>query len=235
MIALILNSGIGSRMRGLLGVNPKCLINIHEGVPLLGHQIEIIRKSGIRNIIITTGYKSHEITSYVSDNYQKIEFIKFIHNPYFAITNYIYSIFLCLSHLMDDIILVHGDLFFSESVFSNILNQDASTVAVDTTTLLNEKDFKAKIKDGQIIEISTMLKGEDCNNCQPLYKLYQKDWGPWAEMIKYFCEHNKRKAYAEEALNLVLNEINLFPFDLKGDLCMEIDTPEDLRMLKERI
>jgi phosphoenolpyruvate phosphomutase len=57
----------------------------------------------------------------------------------------------------------------------------------------------------------------------------------WSENIKRFCYNGKNNVYAEEALNEILNQIKLIPYDIKGNLCMEIDTPEDLKLMNMKI
>ena len=53
------------------------------------------------------------------------------------------------------------------------------------------------------------------------------------DKIKKFCEINKTNVYAEDALNQILDEFLIEPLDLKGLLCMEVDTKEDLKKVKE--
>lgn len=236
MDILILNSGIGSRIRDSIGQKPKALIEVYKGKPLLVYQIETILSSTNSNIIITTGYKKNEIVNSVEKRFSDRKQISFINNPLFLTTNYIYSIYLCLPYLCDDIILMHGDLFFSKNVFLHLLRQKKSVVTIDSTQPLSEKDFKAKIIDGRVMEIATTLESERCYNCQPLYRLEKSDWLQWADNIKVYCENQKTSVYAEEALNELLNNLSLYPYDLRGEeLCMEIDTPEDLRKIQRRL
>ena len=54
MKALILNSGIGKRLRPFTNQNPKCLVPIN-GTTILGHEIENILHYGIKDFIITVG------------------------------------------------------------------------------------------------------------------------------------------------------------------------------------
>ena len=61
MKAIILAAGRGSRMKKLTNDKPKCLVKLH-GKPLLEWQLESMRKSGISEIAIVTGYK-HEMLS----------------------------------------------------------------------------------------------------------------------------------------------------------------------------
>jgi len=212
---------------------PKCLIEISKNKPLLIHQLDSMLDAGISEIIITTGYRHEEIVDCINEFYGNNHPIKFVYNPKYSSTNYIYSIFLSLPKLKDDILLLHGDLFFGEKSLKSLLNSESSSVAIDSTQQISQKDFKAKIINGQVKEISIELRGDNCFNCQPFYKLFREDWIIWAEAISAFCKRSQTEVYAEVALNCILDKVNLIPFDLRGEFCREIDTLEDLKVIKK--
>ena len=56
MKAIILAAGRGSRMNNISLEKPKCLVEIF-GQTLLNFQLSAMRKSGIDDIAIVTGYK----------------------------------------------------------------------------------------------------------------------------------------------------------------------------------
>ena len=63
MKAIILAAGRGSRMKNLTDDKPKYLVKLHQK-PLLERQLESLRKSGINEIAIVTGYKHEMLSSY---------------------------------------------------------------------------------------------------------------------------------------------------------------------------
>ena len=236
MQALILNSGLGSRMGGLTENKHKCMVEIEQGTPLIYHQLRIMSQAGINDFVITTGYMSDQLSSYVNSHFGDRLHITFIDNPLYSSTNYIYSIYLALEQLQGaDLLMLHGDLYFDKNVLSAIIAAKTSSVVVDSTLPLPEKDFKAEIENGVVKRVATYINNQNCVACQPLYKLNNNDWEIWSRAIKKFCEDGKINVYAEEALNTVLNDIRLTPIDLKGELCMEVDTPEDLALLQSKI
>lgn len=235
MKALILNSGLGTRMGQFTLNNHKCMVEINKNLPLIKYQIKTLHQFGITEIIITTGYMKEKLIEYVKSNISDELNISFIDNSEYFKTNYIYSIYLALEQLKDDILLLHGDLYFDKNILKDILESKQSCIVVDSTLPLPEKDFKAEIHRNQITKIATYIFNDNCLTCQPLYKLNKQDWRIWAEAINKFCMEGNTNIYAEEALNTVLNNIRLKPFDIKGRLCMEVDNPEDLELLKLKI
>ena len=114
MKALILNSGLGSRMGVLTSEHPKCMTEISPRETILSRQLQQLCDAGIREAVITTGLFSEVLESYVESLELPIE-ITFVHNPEFRTTNYIYSIYCARDLLDDDILLMHGDLVFENA------------------------------------------------------------------------------------------------------------------------
>ena len=229
MIAIILNSGMGTRLKELTKNNPKSLVKITENETIFSRAIKILSKFDIDKFIITTGYFNIILENY-ANNFSNISF-KFIHNAEYETTNYIKSIDL-IPDIDDDVILLHGDLIFSEEVAEKIINSKVTTVVTDSTIPLPKDDFKAKIMDNQVKCISTKYFEEDAIACQPFYKFKKEDWKIWKKNIRKFCRNGEVNVYAENALT---DEITITPTDIKGDLCQEIDTVDDLNRIKELI
>ena len=130
----------------------------------------------------------------------------------------------------EDVIMMHGDLVFEEAVFKKVLASEKSCMTVSSTLPLPEKDFKAVIHNGKIEKVGIEFF-EDAMAAQPLYKLCRDDWKVWLDEIIAFCESDNRKCYAENAFNQVSDKCNIYTLDFKDELCGEIDTPEDLKVM----
>ena len=63
--ALILAGGLGTRLRGVIGDNPKPLVPVF-GVPLLEIQLNILEKSGYTDVFILCFYKSEVIKKFLA-------------------------------------------------------------------------------------------------------------------------------------------------------------------------
>ena len=64
MKALILNSGLGSRMGALTKEHPKCMTEIAPGETILSRQLKLIAAAGIEDVVITTGYYDRVLVEY---------------------------------------------------------------------------------------------------------------------------------------------------------------------------
>lgn len=232
MKAIILNSGVGSRLKEYTENNPKSMVQISNEDTIFSKAMNILREYEIDEFIITTGYLDDVLKQYILKNFPDEKFT-FVHNTIYASTNYIKSMDF-IDDFDDDTLLLHGDLVFDKEVLEMIISSDQSCVVVDTSLDIPEKDFKSKVVDGNVKKVSVNYFGDDAISCQPLYKFTAHDWILWKNKINEFCNEGNTGVYAEEALNELLNEdITLKAMDVKGYYCSEIDTVADLENYKK--
>lgn len=234
MKALILNSGLGSRMGVLTSEHPKCMTEISNKETILSRQLSQLAYAGITEVVMTTGAFDSVLVEYC----QQLELplhITYVKNPQYKETNYIYSIYCAKEYLKDDdIVLMHGDLVFENEVFERILTNPESSLVVSSSAPLPEKDFKAVIRDGKVCAVGIEFFNE-AMMAQPLYKLLRNDWNMWLEQIIQFCESGNTGCYAEVALNGITSECRINALDIKDLLCSEIDNPTDLAVVRRQL
>lgn len=234
MKALILNSGMGTRMGSYTKEHPKCMTDVSATDSILSRQLKALNNLGINDVVITTGYFDQVLVDYCNSLNLPLNYT-FVKNPVYDKTNYIYSIY-CAKEVLSGqtVIMMHGDLVFDEKVLKQVVDSEKSCMTVSSTLPLPEKDFRAVINGDKIEKVGIEFF-DSAVAAQPLYKLNAKDWNVWLDKIVEFCESDTVKCYAENAFNQVSNKCNIYTLDVKDDLCGEIDTPEDLIVMTERI
>ena len=233
MKALILNSGMGSRMGVLTSEHPKCMTEIIKNETILSRQLKMLAEAGITEVVMTTGLFDGVLVEYC----QRLELplhITFVNNPLYKETNYIYSIYCAKEYLEDDILLLHGDLVFENAVMDAVLDCETSCMTVSSTVDIPKKDFKAVIQNGCITKVGIEFFNE-AMAAQPFYKLLKDDWMVWLNNIVAFCEKGSTGCYAENAFNEVSEQCKIYPLDVKNLLCSEIDNPEDLAVVSSKV
>ncbi len=124
MRAVLLAAGEGTRLRPHTLDRPKCLVEL-AGTPLLVWQVEALRRAGITDITVVTGYKA-----------ECIEALGFAtrHNQRYDATNMVASL-MCARDLLDgddDVIVAYGDLVYETRVLSAVTAFDTPlAVTVD--------------------------------------------------------------------------------------------------------
>lgn len=233
MKAIILASGTGSRLMPLTKNKPKNLVEVN-GKPILKYQLRALLNNNIKDIIITTGPFEKKVKEYISENFNTLK-VEYVNNPIYDKTNYIYSLWLTKKLINDDILLLHGDLIFEDSVLEGLLESpEDNAVVVDSQLALPEKDFKGVIKNNYVSKIGINYF-DKAIALQPLYKLSKDSFKKWMNSIESFINKGHDSCYAEDALNEISEQIKLRLYDIKGRLCMEIDTNEDLENAKKLI
>lgn len=233
MKALILNSGMGTRMGHITAEQPKCMTKISDKDTILSRQLRQLAEYGIEEVVMTTGYYDEILIKYCMSLELSLKYT-FVKNEKYKETNYIYSIYCAKEHLKDDVILMHGDLVFDNQVLELLLNNEKSCMAVSSTQPIPAKDFKAVIREGRIDCIGIEFF-QDVLAAQPFYKMYYNEWKIWLNEIIEFCENDDVKCYAENAYNAIADKCSLYPVDVRHLLCNEIDCEQDLAMVSAKI
>ncbi len=235
MKALILNSGLGSRMGVLTSEHPKCMTEVSPSETILSRQLNQLVDAGIGDVVMTTGLFDGVLERYCQSLDLPLR-IRFVKNPVYDKTNYIYSIH-CARELLrdDDILLMHGDLVFKNEALDLLLASPGSGMAVSSTLPLPEKDFKAVVANGFVQKVGTGFFGEGAMAAQALYKLEKADWLRWLDKIAEYCEAGNTGVYAENALNDLDGAANVRAVDVRDLLCAEIDNPDDLAVVSARL
>jgi L-glutamine-phosphate cytidylyltransferase len=153
MQAIILAAGVGSRLRDV-HEGPKCLLRI-GGKTILEHQIGMLRRVGVRDIVIVTGYQNERVEEVV-----KSEDVRFVQNERFRETNVLASWLVGSQFLTESHYYAHGDTIFEDAVLSCLENGSKSGVvlAVDRHSC-GEEEMKVELSGKQVTAIGKEL---DC-------------------------------------------------------------------------
>ena len=235
MKALILNSGLGSRMGEYTRNRPKGMVEIGGGQTIVSRLLTQLSAAGVRDAVITTGPFADTLRAHVDGLGLPIT-VRYAHNPEYVNTNYIVSIVNAAPLLEgEDVLLFHGDLVLEASVLADLIRAEGSAVAVDSTLPLPRKDFKAKVQNGNVAAIGVEFFGEDCVTCQPAYYLTKEVFSRWLAEMRVLIARGETRVYAENALNALGGALPLIPLELGGRLCSEIDNPDDLAAVRARL
>ncbi len=147
MQALMLAAGMGKRLGKFTSGQTKCMVQV-GGKTLLEHAAEALRRADIHKLILVTGYAGDKLEAYARQTLTDFELV-FVHNPDYATTNNIYSLWLARDEFMnDDTILLESDLIYEPDLVRQLAeapHPDMATVAKyeswmdGTVTLLDEE------------------------------------------------------------------------------------------------
>lgn len=126
--AVILAAGLGSRLRPLTLDRPKPLVEVH-GTPILHNALRHLAAVGIKRAAIVVGYQKEAIKHSCGAAFSGVD-ITYIESDAFDRTGSAYSLWLARECLLEnDALLLEGDVFFSQSILSRLLDSTHSDVA----------------------------------------------------------------------------------------------------------
>ncbi len=233
MKAIIFNSGLGKRMGEFTKTHHKSMAILKNGETILERQIRILGKNGINEFVITTGPFKEQLEN-VCKKFPNYKF-HFVENKLYDKTNYIYSMYLARNYFDDDFLMLHGDLVFDEELVKSVIEDKRDSIClINEEKKLPEKDFKGRIINNKLKEVSINIFDDDCFAFQPFYKLSKNILLSWSKAVEQFVSSGNVGVYAENALNTILDSIEISVKSYKNNYIDEIDNLEDYsRVVKE--
>ena len=235
MKSIIIAAGSGRRIPEFSKLAPKSLIKINNK-SILKRQIDLLRKSKIKEIGIIKGFKSSMI------NYKNI---KYFYNRNYKKNEQLDSLFTAKKWFTDDLIVLFSDIIYEDSILNKIIKSKHDF------TIVVQKNWKKKyknrfdhpisqadkvfVKDNKIKDIGKKLSynktnGEflgifkiSKNNCKIIlqeYELLKKTKKTVKLQIHNFFRH------------LIKKKIDIKPTYVDAKY-MEIDTYNDYKIAKE--
>jgi len=238
MKVFILAAGVGSRLRPLTDMKPKCLVRV-GGKPILAYQIEAYLESGLNagDIIIAGGYRTDMMDAYLKNNFPGVVLIE---NKVYDTTNNMFSLHYALKEMGIDenegIIINNGDCIYDSHIISGIISDSRhDTVAVHRDEYLAES-MKVAVTDGIIRTISKEIPESEAFGVSiDLYRLSHVSAIKLLEIMEnYVVAQNQKNLWTEVALQDLFNICDFAPFDIQNRDWIEIDNFNDL-LLADRM
>lgn len=236
MKAVIFNSGLGKRMGQLTEHNHKSMVRLQNDEAIFERQLRLLHECGINEFVVTVGpFKERLIEGSRAPHLRGCQFT-FVENPIYDKTNYIYSMYLAREYLTGDLLMLHGDLVFNKRLAQDIIESEIPSLGcVNQSKALPEKDFKARVIDGNIYEVSINIFDENCFAFQPFYKLNANTAAAWVRQVEKFIAAGENQCYAENALNEILPQLAVKAFGYEGYFIDEVDNEADLKRVSGEI
>ena len=122
--AVILAAGMGTRLRDEVSDRPKGLICLGDR-PIVEESMMRLRAAGIARILLVTGHQAERYEPLVQAWGDRCETV---HNPRFASSGSMYSLYCAREQISSDFLLLESDLVYESRALTRLLNcpdQDA--------------------------------------------------------------------------------------------------------------
>jgi len=234
--ALILAAGMGKRLKPITDRIPKTLIKI-EDKPILGHILDNVKKCGIDDVVIVTGYKHDLIRNYVGNGKKWGLNVNYCFNKWYANTENILSVKLASGELLGDgFVLINADDLFSPMILWRLMEADGDIVlAVDGEGTVGTEEMKVKTDiNGIVKSVSKKLDPDESFGEDIGVMKFSVDGGKvFLQAINEIIENSGPYFYFQEALDyLTTKDYPITYVDIEDEPWIEIDDHFDLKWAK---
>jgi len=203
MKAIILAAGLGTRMKEVGKIIPKCLLKIN-GKTMLERQFELLNHVGIKkqDIYVVVGSQGD---CWNETNYQKIKSIapNIIVNPKNADLNQTYSFLMGINVLVKEKVLVlDGDLMITTNLIKSLIsNQQKTTLLTQMPESENNLGNKVILNESKkIIHVTRQKINLPFSNYAGAFFIAAKDFDS-------FKNESKKEKYHHEDLGFIFDSL----------------------------
>ena len=239
MKAIILVAGRGERMYPYTVDTPKCLLDI-GGITILEHQLQNLRHNDINKVVLITGFRADKIEAAVAEMDLYDMDISFIYNPFYDVSNNLFSLSMAIGEMNEDFMIVNGDDVFHPGIIKNLLDAKGQEI----TLMVNEKDdydsddMKVKIVGQNIVKVNKIMKNVEADaESIGIMKFTNKGIEQMRNMVFEMANGPAGKTdWYLKAIQNIAEKYNTVGFALVNGLPWgEIDFPEDLEYVRSEV
>jgi choline kinase len=220
----VLAAGRGARLRGVTGELPKCLARIGAAT-LLERQLSTLRDCGIDAVTVIAGYRAGDVQRVCGPG------VDFVHNPLFASTNSLYSLWLARELLADGFVVLNSDVLFPRQLLEDLLTaqyDDALLVAARGDDEYSDEEMKVRIRAGCIAEIAKDIDpGEADGENIGVGKFGRPGAAVLIEEMNRLVAAGRVRDWLPAAFAAFSRRRPLWAIESRGLPWIEIDFPED--------
>jgi len=231
--AVIIAAGCGSRVRSITPERPKCLMDL-GGRPIIGWILSGLERSGVREVVIVTGFRAVSIRQALGARHGKIR-LTYVHNPKWRLPNGL-SVYASRGAMAKDerFLLLMSDHLVAPAAISKVARAGTSkcVLAVDTniSRVFDLGDAtKVRVVAGKPVAINKRLRKYNAVDCG----LFRFDSRVFAALEASFEQGVMSLTGGVKQL-VAGGNLEVIPLG-KGTFWMDIDTPRAYREALRRL
>lgn len=235
MKAIILAAGQGTRLLPFTRDHPKCLVAV-EGKPILDHQLDALRASGIDDVLIIGGYQIGRLEQHLSQMPAATR-PGLLLNPFWKVANSIGSVWAARSQLDRPFLLMNGDTIVAPDLIAGALaaQQPGVGLVVEKARLFAQDDMRVAVAGGRVRAVGKEL-GDEASH-RSLGLILASGAGPFA--YRDALEHviggeGGAQRFHHAVIDRLAAADAVHALVTASPLWIEIDRPEDIARWSSR-
>lgn len=232
--AVILAAGLGTRLAGTGKNIPKGFVVLGE-LPIVEESVQHLLRAGIRRIIIVTG---HLWRCYEELAHRYPNVIYTIHNPHYANSGSMYSLFVARNRIDGDFLLVESDLVYEPRALTVCLASNYNNVVVMSGPTGAGDEVYAETEGNRLLTLSKLrhtLATEPAGEFIGISKISQTLYGQMCRYAEKYFSSSRYMEYDSDCF-VALARNHAIHGELIPDLVWsEIDNESQLQRARDLI
>ena len=234
MRGVILAAGKGSRLNGVGGDAPKCLLDV-GGRTLIERQIDLLRANGIDEIAVVVGCQHHRVRRVCGKG------VTYIENARYAETNSLYSLWMARPLLYEGFVVLNCDVLFHPALLQDLLTSPHENALLlgyreADQPLFGDEEMKVKVRQGRVADMSkTMDPAEADGENLGIVKFGARGAAALVDILDRIVGEGRTREWAPRAFAEFAQQHRLHAIGTRGLPWIEIDFPEDYRRAVDEV
>jgi choline kinase len=233
MQALILAAGKGKRMAGLTSGRPKSLLPF-MGKTLIEYSMDRFAEVGVKHLVVVVGYERQLLVDFIRSRWKGS--MEFVFNPLFESTNVIFSFWLALPYLHDDVFYLHADTVFGPEILRIVKEADEGDIIfpIDSHPCA-EEEMKVRLEGDRVTLVTKKMAPEAATGeFIGLARLGKAVLRILRRRSEDLLEEGRVNEFFEAVVQraIDLDAVDVRACDVRGLPWSEIDFPEDYERAK---
>ncbi len=225
--AAVLAAGRGVRMGGR---EPKTLLPLDGERPILHHILSGLAVSGIRDVLVVTGFMPHRIQEFVVSSGIDLD-VSYVRNARFASWGNFHSVRVALDQSPGyDVLVVNSDVVVHPDVYTRVARTRGDLVlAVQQRLVLDDEDMRVRLEGDRVLAVSkTLPRGHSHGEYAGVSLLR-------SQAARLYLDESSRRewladtdGYYEDVYNTIAPAVDARAAVVGDDEYAEVDTPDDV-------
>lgn len=230
--AVILAAGKGDRLSDVLPDRPKGFLDLN-GQTLIERSIQQLRSVGVQDIIIVTGYGA----TFYEDLAHRENDVVLVHNPDFATTGNMYSLYCAREYIHSSFLLLESDLIYENRALTVLMTHPKKEVVLLSGLKDTDDGVYVYTQNNRIVHMSKKQNDHPAKIEGKLVGIVKLSLDGFKALVAYAEERftHDMTFYYEFGLTDIAETADIHHHKIEDLVWAEIDTLEHLEWVKQDI